>query len=67
MVTAMAGGTNNNQLKAIRGSRRNCGGGNSGDSGDGNGDSNCNQDGNGDSNVANADALCTPLEAIFAL
>ncbi len=42
-VTAMSGGTNNNQLKAIKGSGRNGGGGGSGDGGNGNGnrDSNC--------------------------
>ncbi len=41
-VTAMAGGTNNNQLKARRGSGRNGGGSGSGDSGNGdkNSDSN---------------------------
>ncbi len=42
MVTAMAGGTNNNQLKAIRGSRRNGGSGGSGDSDNGNRNSNSN-------------------------
>jgi hypothetical protein len=40
MVTAMAGGTNNNQLKTRRGSGRNGGGGDSGDGGNGDGNSN---------------------------
>ncbi len=40
MVTAMAGGTNNNQLKAGRGSRRNDGGGGSGSGNGGNGNRN---------------------------
>jgi hypothetical protein len=66
MVTAMGGGTNNNQLKAIRGSKRNGGGGGSGDSGNGNVNSNSNQDGDGDSGDAGPDALCTPPKAIFA-
>ncbi len=64
-VTEMAGGTNNNLLKAIRGSGRNGCGGGSGDSGDGNVNSDSNQDGNGDSNHADADAIRTPLEAFF--
>ncbi len=42
MVTAMAGGTNNNQLKARRGSRRNSVGSDSEDGGNGNGNSNSN-------------------------
>jgi hypothetical protein len=42
MVTAMAGGTNNNQLKAMGSSRRNGSGGGSGDGGNGNGNSNSN-------------------------
>jgi hypothetical protein len=41
-VTAMAGGTNNNQLKAIRGSRRNGGGIGSRDSGNDDRNSNSN-------------------------
>ncbi len=41
-VTAMAGGTNNNQLKARRGSGRNGRGGNSGDGGNGDGNSDSN-------------------------
>jgi hypothetical protein len=36
MATAMGRGTNNNQVKAIRGSKRNGGGGSSGDDGEGN-------------------------------
>ncbi len=56
----MGRGTNNNQLKAIRGSKRNgCGGGSSyGGKGDVNNDSN--QDGNGDSDDADPDSLRTP-------
>jgi hypothetical protein len=42
MVTAMAGGTNYNQLKARRGSGRNGGGGGSGNGGNGDGNSNSN-------------------------
>ncbi len=61
----MAGGTNNNQLKAIRHSGRNGGGGGSGDGGNSNRNSNSNCDGVGDSNNTDADALRTPLEAIF--
>jgi hypothetical protein len=66
MVTAMGGGTNNNQLKAIRGSERNGCSGGSGDGGEGDVNSDSNQDGIGDSNNANPDALHTPPEAIFA-
>jgi hypothetical protein len=45
MVAAMAGGTNNNKLKARRGSGRNGGGGNSGNGGSGNaGNGNRNSD-----------------------
>jgi hypothetical protein len=62
----MVGGTNKNQLKAIRGSGRNGSGGGSGDVGGGNRNGNSNQDDNCDSNGANPDALHTPLEAIFA-
>jgi hypothetical protein len=65
-VTAMAGGTTNNQLKAIRGSRRNGGGSGSGHDGNSNRNSNSNGNGDGDSNNANANALRTPLKAIFA-
>jgi hypothetical protein len=42
MVTAIAGDTNNNQLKARRVSGRNGGGGNSGDGSNGGGNSNSN-------------------------
>ncbi len=42
MVTAMAGGTNNYQLKARRGSRRNGGGSDSGNGGNGDRNSNSN-------------------------
>jgi hypothetical protein len=65
-VTAMGGGTNKNQPKAIRGSERNGGSSGSGDDGKGNVNSNSNQDGDGDSDGANPDALRTPAEAIFA-
>jgi hypothetical protein len=66
-VTEMAGGTNSNQLKAIRGSGRNGGGGGgSSDGSDGDRNSNSNGNDDGDSNNANADALCTPLKASFA-
>jgi hypothetical protein len=66
MVTAMGGGTNNNQLKAIRGSKRNGSGGGSGDGGEGDANSDSNQDGDGDSADTNPDALRTPPKAIFA-
>ncbi len=56
--------TNNNQLRAIRGSKRNGGGNGSGDGGKGDVNNNSNQDGNGDSNNADPDALRTPPEAI---
>jgi hypothetical protein len=62
----MGGGTNNSQLKAIRGSKRNGGGGGSSDGGKGNINSNINRDGNGGSDEANPDALRTPPKAIFA-
>jgi hypothetical protein len=64
MVTAMGRGTNNNQLKAIRGSKRNGCGGGSGDGGEGNVNNNSNQDGNSDSNDANPDSLRTPPKSI---
>ncbi len=66
MVTAMGGGTNNNQLKAIRGSRRNGSSGGNGDGGKGDVNSDSNQDGDSDSNNANPDTLRTPFKAIFA-
>jgi hypothetical protein len=58
----VAGGTNNNQLKARRGSGRNGGGSGSNDGGNSDGNSNINQDGGGNSNDTDADALRTPLE-----
>jgi hypothetical protein len=61
----MGGGTNNNLLKAIRGSEKN-GGGSSGDGGKGNANSDSNQDGDSDSTNADPDALRTPPETIFA-
>ncbi len=63
-MTAMGRGTNNNQLKAIRGSKRNGGGGGSGDGGEGNVNNDSNHDGDGDSNDANPDSLRTPPKAI---
>ncbi len=56
-----------NQLKAIRGSERNSGGGGSGDGSNGDVNSDSNRDGDGDSNDANPDALHTPPNANFAL
>ena len=66
-MTAMGWGTNNNQLKTIRGSKRNSSSGGSGDGGKGNVNNDSNQDGNGDSKEADPDALRTPPKAIFAL
>ncbi len=63
-MTAMGRGTNNNQLKAVRGSKRNGCGGGSGDGGEGNVNNDSNQDGDGDSNDANPDSLCTPPKSI---
>jgi hypothetical protein len=60
----MGRGTNNNQLKAIRGSKRNGCGGGSGDGGKGNVNNNSNQDGDGDSDNADPDSLRTPLKSI---
>ncbi len=60
----MGRGTNNNQLKAIRGSKRNGGGRGSGDGGKGNVNNERNRDGDGDSDDANPDSLRTPPEAI---
>jgi hypothetical protein len=65
-VTAIERGTNNNQLKAVRGSKRNSSGGDSGDGSKGNINRDRNQDGNGDSNDADPDTLRTPPEAMFA-
>jgi hypothetical protein len=65
-MTAIGGCINNNQLMAIRGSKRNGGGDGSGDSGDGNVNSDINPYGDDDSNDANPDALRTPPEAFFA-
>jgi hypothetical protein len=64
MATAMGRGTNNNQLKAIRGSKRNgCGGGSS-DGGEGDVNNDSNQEGDGDSNNADPDFLRTPPKSI---
>ncbi len=60
----MGRGTNNNQLKAIRGSKRNRCGGSSGDGGEGNVNNDSNQDGDGDSDDADPDSLCTPPKSI---
>ncbi len=54
-VTEMGGGTNNNRLKAIRGSERDGGGGGSGDGGNGVVNSDSNRDGDGDSDDADPD------------
>ncbi len=60
----MGRGTNNNQLKAIRGSKRNGCGGGSGDGGKGNVNNDSNQDGDGDSDNADPDSLRTPFKSI---
>jgi hypothetical protein len=65
VVTAMVEGTNNNQLKAIRGSGRNSGGGGSGGGGVGNQNSNSNGNRNRYRNDIDANTLCTPLKAIL--
>ncbi len=65
MATAIGRGTNNNQLKAIRGSKRNGGGDGIGDGGEVDVNNDNNQDGNGDSNDANPDSLRTPPKAIL--
>jgi hypothetical protein len=62
----MAGGSNNNQQKAIKGSGRNGGSSGSGDSNNGNKNSNSIRNSDGDSDDANPNALHTPLEAMFA-
>jgi hypothetical protein len=64
MATAMGRGTNNNQLKAIKGSKRNGCSGGSGDGSKGNINNNSNQDGDGDSDDADPDSLCTPPKSI---
>ncbi len=66
-VTAMAGGTNNNQLKTIRCSRRKDGGSSSSDGGNSNGNSNSNGNGDGGSDDTDANALRTLVKAFFAL
>ncbi len=60
----MGRGTNNNQLKAIRASKRNGCGGGSGDGGKGDINNGSNRDGDGDSNDADPDSLCTPPKSI---
>ncbi len=60
----MGRGKNNNQLKAIRGSKRNGCGSGSGDGGEGNVNNDSNRDGDGDSNDADPDSLRTPPESI---
>jgi hypothetical protein len=62
-VTAIGRGTNNNQLKAIRGSKRHGGGGSIGDGGEGDINNDSNRDGDGDSDNADPDFLRTPPEA----
>ncbi len=64
MATAMGRGTNNNQLKAIRGSKGNGCGGGSGDGGEGDVNNDSNRDGDGDSDDANPDSLRTPPKSI---
>jgi hypothetical protein len=64
MVTAMGRGTNNNQLKAIRGSKRNGYGGGSGDGSKGDVNNDSNRDGDGDSNNPDPDSLRTPPKSI---
>jgi hypothetical protein len=56
----MGRGTNNNQLKAIKGSKRNGCGGGSCDGGKGDVNNDSYQDGDGDSDDANPDSLHTP-------
>jgi hypothetical protein len=63
-VTAMGRSTNNNQLNAIRGSKRNGCGRGSGDGGEGNVNNDSNQDGDSDSDDANPDSLRTPPKSI---
>ncbi len=65
-VTAMGGGTNNNQPKAMRGSKRNGVSSGSSDSGEGDVIRDIHQDGNDDSDDADPVALRTPPEAMFA-
>jgi hypothetical protein len=61
MATAMGRGTNNNQLNAIRGSKRNgCGGGSS-DGGEGDVNNDSNRDGDGDSDVTKLEYFGTYL------
>jgi hypothetical protein len=64
MAIAMGRGTNNNQLKAIRGSKRNGCGGGSGVNGEGYVNNNSNQDGDGDSDDADPDSLRTPPKSM---
>ncbi len=60
----MGRGTNNNQLKAIRGSKRNGCGGGSGDGGKGGINNDSNRDGNSDRDNSNPDSLRTPSKSI---
>ncbi len=60
----MGRGTNNNQLKAIRRSKRNGCGGGSGDGSEGDVNNNSNQDGDNDSDDANPDSLRTSPKSI---
>jgi hypothetical protein len=60
----MGRGTNNNQLKAIRGSKRNGCGRGSGDGGKGDVNNDSNRYGDGDSNDTDPDSLRTPPKSI---
>jgi hypothetical protein len=60
----MGRGTINNQLKAIRASKRNGCGSGSGDGGKGNVNNDSNRDGDGDIDDANPDSLRTPPKSI---
>ncbi len=60
----MGRGTNNNQLKATRGSKRNGCSGGSGDGGEGDVNNDSNRDGDSDSNDADLDSLRTPPKSI---
>ncbi len=60
----MGRGTNNNQLKAIKGSKRNGCGGGIGDGGKGDVNNDSNRDGDSDSNDADPNPLRTPPESI---
>ncbi len=60
----MGRGTNNNQLKAISGSKRNGCSGGSGDGGEDDVNNDSNRDGDGDRDDADPDSLRTPPKSI---